>query len=406
MSTIRFLHTADLHLDTPFKGVTQFPDEQIEQLRESTFHAFSNFIHYAVETTPDFIVIVGDIYDGEHRSLRSQLKFQEGMEALKDAQIPVFLSHGNHDHLKGTWTRFDLPENVYVFQEEVERKTISVRGEKINVYGFSYRERHVKEPKIDRYPVAETDEIHIGLLHGSIAGDASHAVYAPFTKEALLSKQYDYWALGHIHKRQALHEAPPIVYSGNLQGRHRQEQGAKGFYDVTLEDGKAMRQFIQASPIVFEALSVSCAGIHHAGDWLTRCEKALGEMQEKYQSALIVELTMTNIDEKAAALFQQSSKEEWLDVLREVMQKSEPFIWVNQLTYDGADEETAVYESIMNPVIETMESWGSKRWEEVLQDLYQHTRSIPYLDRLTTDDIKEIKADATRHLLTKLKERG
>lgn len=405
MPTIRFLHTADLHLDTPFKGLTQFPSDQLKLLRESTFHAFTNFIQYAVETKPDFIVMVGDIYDGEHRSLRAQLKFQEGMEVLNEAQIPVFLSYGNHDHLKGTWTRFKLPENVYVFQEEVEKKTISIRGETVHVYGFSYPERHVTERMIDTYPVAQTDEIHIGLLHGSIAGDTSHAVYAPFTKEALLSKYYHYWALGHIHKRQTLHEDPPIVYAGNLQGRHRHERGAKGFYDVTLNYGQVRRQFVQASSIVFESLSISCEGMYHAGDWLEACKEALKEIQEQYQTSLIVELTMTNIDEKASALFSQSSKEEWLNVLREVMPNNVPFIWVNDLIYEDTKHYQEVYQSMMNPVIETMKNWENDRWEEVLQELYQHTRSMPYLERLTAEDIKEIQAEATEQLLTTLIER-
>ena len=80
----------------------------------------------------------------------------------------------------------------------------------------------------------DQDAFHIGMLHGSLAGDETHAVYAPFTKSELLAKQYDYWALGHIHLRQQLHEEPPIVYPGNIQGRHRNERGEKGFYEVSL----------------------------------------------------------------------------------------------------------------------------------------------------------------------------
>ncbi len=403
---VRFLHTADLHLDTPFKGVTHFPEEKLAELRESTFQAFSTFIQYALETKPDFIVIVGDIYDGAHRSLRAQLKFQEGMEALAEAEIPVFLSYGNHDHLKGTWTRFDLPENVTVFREEVVRKRITVRGETVNIFGFSYPERHVRESMIDAYPVAETDGIHIGLLHGSVEGDESHAVYAPFTKEALLAKRYHYWALGHIHKRQALHENPPIVYPGNLQGRHRNEQGMKGFYEVTIENGKATRQFVPASSIVFDTLSISCAGVEHAGDWLAICEEALSHYQAKHHVAAIVALEMVDIDEQAAALFRQSNREEWLSVLREVMQKKSPFIWVNELTYAHSLKTNDAIQSMMNPVFDTMEQWTTEQWEDVLQDVYQHTRSIPYLERLTNEDFEAIQTEVKRNLMTELIERG
>ena len=108
MSTIRFIHTADLHLDSPFKGMTAMPAERLSRLRESTFTALSKLIDYALESKPDFVLIAGDIYDGENRSLRAQLKFKEGMDKLNSAGIPVFLSHGNHDHLGGKWTRFEL----------------------------------------------------------------------------------------------------------------------------------------------------------------------------------------------------------------------------------------------------------------------------------------------------------
>jgi len=210
--------------------MTGLPTDRLNKLRDSTFAAFTKLIEHAVKTKPDFILIAGDIYDGEDRSLRTQMKFREGMVKLDTAGIPVFISHGNHDHLGGRWTRFDLPSNVHVFDEHVETVRLNVNNQEVLISGFSYKERHVRDKVIDRFPVAEDhDALHIGMLHGSLAGDETHAVYAPFTKSELLAKRYDYWALGHIHVRQQLHESPPIVYPGNLQGRHRNERGTKGF---------------------------------------------------------------------------------------------------------------------------------------------------------------------------------
>ena len=240
MSMIRFIHAADLHLDSPFKGMTGMQVDQLVRLRNSTFKAFERLIEHALKSKPDFVLIVGDIYDGEDRSLRAQLKFQEGMNKLGEANIPVVISYGNHDHLGGRWTRFELPTNVHVLTKKVEQIELNIRGEQVNIYGFSYNERHVRESMITNYPVAENGtSFHIGMLHGSLAGDETHAVYAPFTKEELLQKHYDYWALGHIHLRQQLHTDPPIVYPGNLQGRHRNERGVKGFYDVSLSKTEA-----------------------------------------------------------------------------------------------------------------------------------------------------------------------
>lgn len=405
LTEIRFLHTADLHLDTPFKGMTHFPTEQLLQLQESTFQAFSNFIDYAVQAKPDFIVIVGDVYDGEDRSLRAQLKFQEGMKNLQNAQIPVYLLYGNHDHLKGNWTRFDLPENVHVFEGDVERKTLTIRGETVHLHGFSYPERHVRGAMIDSYPVAENDAFHIGLLHGSIAGDESHAVYAPFTKTALLSKRYDYWALGHIHKRQQLHAEPPIVYPGNLQGRHRNERGIKGFYEVTLSKRKVETTFVPASAIVFENVTVPCEGIRHAGEWFDICEEKLNAVQEKIGAA-IVSLRLINIDEETDLLFQQASEEEWLLALRERFQNYASLLWISDIHYERTVVKNEAAEVLLNPVMSTIDRWEKAQWEDVLSELYQHTRSVKYLERLTVEDIEEIRAEVKQRLLIELSKRG
>lgn len=404
VTEIRFLHAADLHLDTPFKGMAHFPEAHLNELRESTFQAFDNLVEYALETKPDFIVIVGDIYDGEDRSLRAQLKFQEGMKKLAIAKIPVFLSYGNHDHLKGNWTRFDLPENVHVFQGAVEKKSLMVRGEMVNLYGFSYPERHVREVMIDAYPIAQSDAFHIGLLHGSVEGDDSHAVYAPFTKAEMLSKRYDYWALGHIHKRQHLHEAPPIVYPGNLQGRHRNERGIKGFYEVSLSKQNAKMTFVPASTVIFDQVIVSCEGVHHAGEWFDRCQHAIDAFQEE-KDAAIVTLQMVAIDEEAASLFRQSSAEEWLQALRDQLQSRSPFIWIDKIKYEQVLLGNEDVEVLMNPVLSVVDSWQDDQWHDVLKDLYQHTRSFKYLERLTAEDFQEIRREVAQNLVSELSER-
>ncbi len=130
-----------------------------------------------------FLLIVGDLYDGEHRSLQAQRRFQEAMEVLFQHNIPVILSYGNHDHLNGSWTRFALPSNVYELPAETSVVQLKIRGQVVKIYGFSYSERHIKESMIESYPTANDQHaIHIGMLHGSESSDTTHAVYAPFKK--------------------------------------------------------------------------------------------------------------------------------------------------------------------------------------------------------------------------------
>ena len=403
MSTIRFIHAADLHLDSPFKGMTGLPADQLANLRASTFIAFERLIDYALKSNPDFILLPGDIYDGENRSLRAQLKFQDGMEKLKIADIPVFISYGNHDHLGGRWTRFDLPSNVHVFKEDVEESRLNIRGQDVSIYGFSYKERHIREAMIGHFPKAnDQDAYHIGMLHGSLAGDETHAVYAPFSKEELLSKHYNYWALGHIHLRQHLHPEPPIVYPGNLQGRHRNERGVKGFYEVELSKAGASLEFIPASALVFDRLTISCAGIQHANEWLEACLEAL-ELFRAEHGAGIVELTMVDVDKDAAFLFSQSTNEEWLEVLREVAQEGEPFIWVQTISLTQQGGLRPITGTLQQSVLAMLDGWTEDDWKVILNDVYQHTRSVKYLDRLTEDDIQGVKNDAVS-ILTAEKE--
>lgn len=404
MSIIRFIHTADLHLDSPFKGMTGLPVDRLTSLRDSTFAAYSKLIDYALDSKPDFILIAGDIYDGEDRSLRAQMKFREGMEKLNAAGIPVFISHGNHDHLGGRWTRFDLPSNVHVFGSDIGQVNLTINGNDVSIYGFSYKERHIREAMIGRYPVGEDpNRFHIGMLHGSLAGDETHAVYAPFTKDELLTKQYDYWALGHIHLRQHLHEEPPIVYPGNLQGRHRNERGVKGFYEVELSKSKAELQFIPTSAIVFDRLDISCAGIRHANEWLEICTEALDSFKAKY-GAGIVELTMTDVESDAADLFSQSSEEEWLNVLREVAGESDPVVWVNKILFDKQANLNVASGALVQSVLGMMDVWTKDEWKIILKDVYQHARGIKYLEVLTEDELHDVKAGAKRILMAEMSE--
>jgi exonuclease SbcD len=402
MSSIRFIHTADLHLDSPFKGMTDLPKERLKELRDSTFNSFDRLIRYALKEQPDFMVIAGDVYDGEDRSLRAQQRFHDGMEMLNKAGIPVFLCHGNHDHLGGRWVRFDLPPNVRTFGSEVTKEHLQIRGQDVFLVGFSYPERHVTASMIDTYPFAERkDAIYIGLLHGSIAGDSTHAVYAPFTKEQLVGKQYDYWALGHIHKRQFIHQDPYIVYPGNLQSRHRNERGIKGFYDVTLEKGSTEMAFIPASSIVFDEIHVPCHEVQHANELLSACSREI----EKFRSlngAGVCDLIFTEISPAVSEMLHSSSLDEWLRLLRETEEEHEPFVWVSSIKVDehviGMQEVSAVTQS----VVKLMNDWTIGEWKEVVSDVYQHTKGIRYLEPLSEQDIEDIKKEASAILMKEM----
>jgi len=393
MSAIRFFHMADLHLDSPFKGLFGLPEHNFKKIRTSTFEAFNTIIDKAIQEKPDFLLIVGDIYDGENRSLQAQRRFQEAMEKLFQHNIPVILSYGNHDHLNGSWTRFALPSNVYELPAETSVVQLNIRGQQVNIYGFSYSERHVKESKIESYPIASDQHVlHIGMLHGSEFSDTTHAVYAPFTKEQLLERNYHYWALGHIHKRQLLHQNPPIVYPGNIQSRHRKEQGIKGFYDVTLSQASVELDFIPTSTVVYNTVEVDCKNMFHANELLKKCEEALSLNRQAY-GASVVELHLKNIDEHASSLFEHATVDAWLETIREVEEGIEPMCWVQKLVLHTSStlyEHTAATKSVAN----LMEQWDITAWKDILKDLYQHAGGARFIDPLSEQDIKALMHNA------------
>ncbi|QUG42743.1 DNA repair exonuclease [Psychrobacillus sp. INOP01] len=389
MARIRFLHVADLHLDSPFKGISSIPKNRWKDIRESTFQAFQNMINYAIESKPDFVLIVGDIYDGENRSLRAQHLFQKGMEALHVENIPVFICYGNHDHLSGNWVRFQLPENVHVFGAGVETKTLSVHDEKVHITGFSYKERHIQEPMHSYYPFAKHNELHIGMLHGSVEGNNEHDVYAPFRKSDLLEKGYHYWALGHIHKRHIIHSDPPIVYPGNTQSRHRNERGIKGFYDVSLFKNQAELQFVPSAAFIYDELSIDCVGMFHANELLTYIENELTSYSQINGKA-IIELTINGITEETIDLLKSTSKDEWLSLIQESLELASTFLIVKELHIRFPIERSA--ESTM--LLSALSDWDTSEWKLALKELYQHSKGSRYLQPIDECFIDEVLKEA------------
>lgn len=403
--TIRFIHAADLHLGSPFKGFSGLSPAMLKAVRESTYTAFSRLVRHAVETRPDFLLIAGDVYDGEDRSLKAQEAFRQGMAELEEAGVPVFVSHGNHDHLAGSWVRFSLPGNVRVFGPDVGTHSLDVRGRKVKIHGFSYPERHVPDPVIGKYPEAAADgAVHIGMLHGSVRGDEAHDVYAPFTTGELLAKGYDYWALGHIHQRSLLSEQPPVVYPGNLQGLHRKETGPKGFYEVTLGDGRPELEFIRTSALIFGRVDVPCGGVRHADEWISRCMDALGGFRSE-NGPCIADVVLCGIGPETESMFAGAPDEEWLEFLREAAEAKFPDVGIHRLTF-RRDTGAAPGTGLLRDILEELDGWEEDDWKTVLADLYGHRQAYRFTERLDAGLAGELKEETERLLAAGLRTGG
>ena len=231
----RFLHTADLHLDSPLQGLASREGAPVAELRGASRRAFDNLVQLAIDEEVDFLVIAGDVYDRDWKDYSTGLFFRSRMVRLKDAGIPVFLIAGNHDAASLISRKLSLPENVTSFPGEAPR-TVEPEAWPVAIHGMSFPSRVVVENLALDYPERVAEKFNIGILHTSLAGGEGHDTYAPCSVSDLVSKEYDYWALGHIHQPAVIHETPWIVYPGNIQGRHARECGERGCRLVTVDD--------------------------------------------------------------------------------------------------------------------------------------------------------------------------
>ena len=232
---MKFIHTADIHLDSPLVGLAAYQDAPVQQLRTVTRDAFSRLVDAAIEEEVDFMVIAGDLYDGSWKDYNTGHYFCREMGRLNKAKIPVYLLYGNHDSESEMTKKLSLPSNVNVFES---RKPSSYRIEtlKVALHGRSYREAATFENLASSYPEPIAGWLNIGVLHTALGGYAAHQPYAPCSLDELTVKGYDYWALGHVHEHAILQKDPWIVYPGNLQGRHIREIGERGAVLVTADE--------------------------------------------------------------------------------------------------------------------------------------------------------------------------
>jgi exonuclease SbcD len=237
MSTFRFLHAADIHLDSPLRGLTGHEGNTVERIRSATRDAFELLVTFAIEGNVALLIIAGDLYDGDWRDYNTGLFFAGQMGRLNAGGIPVYLLHGNHDAESQITKRLELPSNVHVFGSS-KPETFAIDSLDVALHGQSFRQRDVTDNLSLAYPAPVSGSFNIGVLHTALAGRAGHESYAPCSPDDLVNKGYDYWALGHVHQAEVVHERPHIIFPGNLQGRHRRETGAKGASLITVEDGQ------------------------------------------------------------------------------------------------------------------------------------------------------------------------
>jgi DNA repair exonuclease SbcCD nuclease subunit len=239
---MKFIHTADIHLDSPLKGLEKYEGAPVDEVKVAVRRALENLVKLAIDEAVDFVLIAGDVYDGNLKDHNACLFFTKQTIQLRDAGIAVYLISGNHDAASKMTKSLRLPNNPDGSEMRLSSTVpVTVQSSRLNELGVAIHGRgFAKQAEVGNlaaeYPRAVPGQYNIGLLHTSLSGLEGHEPYAPCSLDDLRSKGYDYWALGHIHTREEICEEPHVVFSGNIQGRHIREQGKKGCYVVTVDE--------------------------------------------------------------------------------------------------------------------------------------------------------------------------
>jgi DNA repair exonuclease SbcCD nuclease subunit len=275
---MKFIHCADVHLDTPLQGLAEYPGAPVNEIRSATRRAFEKLLDAALSEEVDFVIIAGDLYDVGLKSFESALFFNKSMLRLKEAGIDVYLIHGNHDAASKLIKQLRPPSNVHVFRSN-EPHTFSIDALRVAIHGQSFATPEIIEDLAAHYPPRIADFFNIGVLHTNLSGISDHANYAPCSLETLKNKGYQYWALGHVHNRQVLCVEPYIIYPGNIQGRHGKEQGEKSCELVTVsETGSIRTEIISTSVVPWVEVEVDASDCQNADEVYDSLRVALGKL--------------------------------------------------------------------------------------------------------------------------------
>lgn len=291
---MRFVHAADIHLGSPLGGLDLRDDAPKEEIRGAPRRAFERLIGYCTAEGVDLLLIAGDLFDGR-ADLDTQIFVEGQLRRLSESAVKCVLLRGNHDAASKQVLRLRLPEGVHELSVTAA-ETIRFPELGVAVHGRGFADQHVTESIVDSYPPADADLFNIGMLHTSATGVGDHEVYAPCSLVQLTGKGYGYWALGHIHKREVLASDPPVVFCGNLQGRHPKETGAKGATVVKVEDGVIVEgpSHIDFDVLRWHTITVDLENARGEGDVLDALEheivQALASGDEDMQHAVQIEL--------------------------------------------------------------------------------------------------------------------
>jgi exonuclease SbcD len=285
----RFVHTADLHLDSPLRSLALRNSDLAELVGDATRLALIATVDLCLDEQVDALIIAGDLYDGDQTSMKTARFLANQMDRLHQAGIAVFKIRGNHDAMSKITKELVLPPTVKIFDKHAEAIEVTKGGLPIAIHGLSFAKSHAPESLLPKFKRPISGAINIGLMHTSLGGSGKHDVYAPCNILDLHSSGFDYWALGHIHQRSHHQGGATVVMPGMPQGRDINEAGAKTVSLVTVADDRTITVEERLTSVAqFERVDVNLTGIAEWRDAASEIETALGKQRDRTASPHLV----------------------------------------------------------------------------------------------------------------------
>ncbi|HIE51058.1 MAG TPA: DNA repair exonuclease [Armatimonadetes bacterium] len=414
--TFRFIHCADLHLDSPFRGLGRTNERLAEHLRKATRRAFSNVVDACIKHEVAFLLVAGDVFDSADRSLGAQLFFRDELAKLAEHGICSYIVHGNHDPLDGWVAHLEWPDKVTIFSgPPAQRQVVAGDGGDLAVlWGVSYPTREVRKSLLPGFGQKREQLFHIGLLHCNVGSDTGHEPYAPCTMDELLRTGMDYWALGHVHRPGVLHEPAPVVcYSGTTQGRSIAEPSEHGCYLVEVhESGMAHAQFLPTDLIRFAQDTIAVNEDDSLDSVRDRLHERCAEMLASNAGrSLIVRLRLEGHSSVSPDINRPGAEQDLLTELRETFAEGEPFLWVDRLAVSVLPpidfEARKKAEDFIGELLRLADTICEdpselENLQSLLRQVYQHSSAPQSLKLPEPDEVKALIKQAARQCVERL----
>jgi DNA repair exonuclease SbcCD nuclease subunit len=333
---LRFVHTGDLHLDSPFLGIGQAAPERVATaLRDATLRSWDRIVGLALDQHVNAVFVAGDVFEGANRTLRAQIAFRDGLERLARERIPSFVVTGNHDPLSGWEPAVAWPELAHRFgADEVTSRPILRDGTELaRVHGISYAVRDVTRNLAADFRRTGDETFAIGLLHANVGGQPGHQNYAPCSLSDLAASGMDYWALGHIHRHGILRAPDPtVVYCGNPQGRDPGEADPRGCYLVDVDErGRIRPEFRPTDVVRWQRLTIAIDGITTDDGLIQAVGGAVEAAADAAGRSIVALVTLTGRGPMHASLQRAGFLTDLHQLVRERFGVGDPFAWLDSI---------------------------------------------------------------------------